>query len=158
MSKIFESKRVILTVITNVKGSFVILEPQSRKETFSLMVIAESFCNIPAKTEPSEEENEADDQGNETTDDESGTRTDDFETFNHRSPIAENEGPELPTDETVKAEIQAIIVALSGIVGQSPIDCDQGIETINEQIRKLAMVPQMLADIRDRTQQNQEAS
>ena len=44
------------------------------------------------------------------------------------------------------------------IMCQSPIDCDQGIEIIKEQIRKLAMVPQMLADIRNRIQQNQEAS
>ena len=110
------------------------------------------------ETEPFEEENEANDQGDEATDDESGARTEDFEPFVHRSPIAENEAPELLTDEAVKIEIQAIIEELTGIVGQSPINYDQGIETINEQIEKLAMVPQMLADIRNRTQQNQEAS
>jgi len=107
------------------------------------------------ETDTTEEDNEANDQGNETINDESGIRTEDFEPFVHESPNAENEAPELPTDETVKTEIQEIIEELAGIMDQSPTDCEQAIEIIREQIEKLAMVRQMLIDIRNLAQQNQ---
>ena len=68
------------------------------------------------ETEPNEQDNEVENQDNETADDGNGVSTEDFETFHHRSPIDENEAPGLPTDETVKTEIQAIIEALSEIV------------------------------------------
>ena len=66
----------------------------------------------------------------------------------------------LMDDENVKATIQAIIEALSGLVGQSPFDCDQGIEIVDGQIGQLAMVRQMLIDIRDRAEneKNKEAA
>ena len=60
----------------------------------------------------------------------------------------------MPTDEIVKIEIQAIIEALSGLIDQSPIDYDQGIEIVRSQVDKLANVWQMLIDIRERAQQN----
>jgi len=108
------------------------------------------------ETDPPEEGTENENQCDETTIDESGDNTEEFEIFNHRSPIAENEAPEMPTDETVKTEIKAIIEALSEINDQSPIDCDQGIKIIKKQFDRLAMVPQMLIDIRNRAQQNQD--
>jgi hypothetical protein len=54
-----------------------------------------------------------------------------------------------PTEEDVKVEIQAIILSLTAIMEQSPIEIDDGINTLNDQITKLAMIPQMLMDIRN---------
>ncbi len=107
------------------------------------------------ETDPAEEGNEAEDQGDETTVDENVVRTDEFESFHHRSPIAENEAPEMPTDETVKAEIQAIIDELSVLMIQSPLDCGQGIKIIGDQIEQLALIQQKIIDIRNRTGKNQ---
>jgi hypothetical protein len=101
------------------------------------------------ETNPSEE-------GEEASDDENDINTEEFETFHHRSPIAENEAPELATDESVRTELQAIIEALSGIVGQSPLDCEQGLEIVDYQIGQLASVRDMLMDIRNRAQRNQD--
>lgn len=108
------------------------------------------------ETEPHEEDNEAEDQGDETSDDESDISTEEFKTFHHRSPIAENEASELPTDETVKTEIRAIIEALSEVVEQSPLKCDEDIEFVGNLLDRLAVVQQMIIDIRDRAQQNQD--
>jgi hypothetical protein len=108
------------------------------------------------ETEPNEQDNEAEDQNDETSDDESDISTQELETFHHRSPIDENEAPGLPTDETVKTEIRAIIEVLSEIVKQSPLECGEGIEIVGNLLERLAMVQQMIIDIRDRAQQNQD--
>jgi hypothetical protein len=108
------------------------------------------------ETEPPEEGTENENQGDETTDDESGTSTEDFETFHHRSPIVENAVPELPTDETVRTAIQAVIEALAEILGQPSIDCEQAIEIISKQIDQLADVRQVLIDLCSRAQRNQD--
>lgn len=102
---------------------------------------------------------EVEDQGSETTVDVSVARSEEIETFNHRSPPADSEVPELPNDQNVKATIQVIIEALSGLVDQSPLDYDQGIEIVDNQFGQLAMVRQMLIDIRDRAEndKNKEA-
>lgn len=101
-----------------------------------------------------EEENEADDQISETTFVERAAIAQGFETFNHRSPVAESEIPELPAEEGVKNKVQEIIERLSELVDQSPLDCDRSIEIVGDQIGQLAGVQQMLIDIRDRAQQN----
>lgn len=108
------------------------------------------------ETEPPEEENETEDQGNQTIDDEICISTEEFETFYRRALISENEDSELPTDDLVKTELQEIIKELSELMDQSPINCDQGIQTIDEQFPKLAKAMQMLIDIRNRAQQNQD--
>jgi hypothetical protein len=82
--------------------------------------------------------------------------TEEFETFHHRSPIVENLVPELPTDETVKTVIQAIIEALTVILGQPPIDCGQAIEIIEKQIDQLVDIRQVLIDLCNRAQQKQD--
>jgi hypothetical protein len=94
-------------------------------------------------------------QNADTTAVESVANAEEFETFHHRSPAAESDIPELPIDENVKTAIQAIIEALSGLVGQSPFDCDQNIEIVDNQIVQLAMVHQMLIDIRNRAENSQ---
>jgi hypothetical protein len=104
--------------------------------------------------EQTEEDDEAEDQVNETTADVTVTSTGEVETFHHRSPSAEIEVPDLPTEEGVKTSIQAIIDELSGLRNQSSLDCDQGIEIVQNQIGQLAGVQQMLIDIRYRAQQN----
>jgi hypothetical protein len=114
--------------------------------------IVTDYC----ETEPNEQDNEAEDQGDETSDDESDISTEEFKTFHHRSPIAENEAADLPTDETVKTEIRAIIEALSEVVEQSPLKCDEDIEIVGNLLGRLAMVQQMIIDIRDRAQRNQD--
>jgi len=103
--------------------------------------------------EQTEEDNVADDQGSETIADVSLVSSVEVETFRHRSPVAEIEVPDWPTEEGVKTEIQTIINALSELVDQSPLDCDQGIEITRSQIGQLASVQQMLIDIRNRAQQ-----
>jgi hypothetical protein len=108
------------------------------------------------ETEPNEQDNEAEDQGDETSNDESDISTEEFKTFHHRSPIAENEAPGLPTDETVKTEIRASIEALLEVVEQSPLEYDKDIEIVDNLLERLAMVQQMIIDIRDRAQQNQD--
>jgi len=108
------------------------------------------------ETDPSEEGTENENQGDETSDDESDISTEDFETFHHRSPIVENEAPELPTDETVKTEIRAFIEALSEVVEQSPLEYNKDIEIVDNLLGRLAMVQQMIIDIRDRAQRNQD--
>ena len=107
------------------------------------------------ETDPPEEGTENENQGDGTSDDESDISTEDFETFHHRSPIAENEAPELPIDETVKTEIRAFIEALSEVVEQSPLEYDKDIEIVDNLLGRLAMVQQMIIDIRDRVQRNQ---
>ena len=101
---------------------------------------------------------EVEDQNNDATAtyDDIVTSAREVETFPHRSPTAEREVPELPTEESVKTAIQAIIEALSGLAGQSLLDYDQGIEIVMDQIRQLAIVQQMIIDIRDRSQQDQD--
>ena len=108
------------------------------------------------ETEPHEEDNEAEGQDHETANNENGISDQDPQTFQHRSPIIENEAPELPTDETVKTEIRAIIEALSEVVEQSPLKCDEDIEIVGSLLGRLAMVQQMIIDIRDRAQRNQD--
>jgi len=108
------------------------------------------------ETDSPEEGNEVEDQGDETTDDQIDVGTEQLETFHHRSPPAESESSELITEETVKTELQAIIEALSGIMGQSPLDCEQGLEIVDYQIGQLASVRDMLMDICNRAQRNQD--
>lgn len=103
-----------------------------------------------------EEDIEVVDQGGETTADAIVTSTGEVDTFHHRSPPTEIEAPELPTEESVKTEIQVIIEALNELMGQSPLDCEQGIEIIRDQINQLVLVQQRLIDIRSRAQQDQD--
>jgi hypothetical protein len=105
--------------------------------------------------EQTEEDDETDDQGNETLADVGVTSAREVETFRHRSPPAEIEIPDLPTEESVKTAIQGIIEALSGLMDQSPIACDQNIEIVGNQIGQLAIAHQMLIDIRNRAENSQ---
>jgi len=100
---------------------------------------------------------EVEDQNNDATAtyDDSLTSAREVETFNPQSPTIENDAPELPTEESVKAEIQAIIDELSELMDQSPLDYEKGIEIIDDQFDQLALVRQRIIDIRDRTENNQ---
>jgi hypothetical protein len=71
------------------------------------------------------------------------------ETFHHQTIVDTSDSLRPPTEEDVKVEIQAIILSLTAIMEQSPIEIDDGINTLNDQITKLAMIPQMLMDIRN---------
>jgi len=99
---------------------------------------------------------EAEDKNSETNADISLISAGDIEVFNHRSPTIENDAPELLTEENVKTEIQVIIATFSGLIEQSPFNCDQVIEIVNDQLSRLAIVRQRLIDIRDRAQRNQD--
>jgi hypothetical protein len=100
---------------------------------------------------------EVEDQNNDTaaTYDDSLTSARGVETCNPQSPTIENDAPELPTEESIKTEIRAIIEALSGLADQTPFDCDQGIEIVGGQIEQLALIQQKITDIRDRAENNQ---
>jgi hypothetical protein len=100
---------------------------------------------------------EVEDQSNDatTTYDDSLTSAREVETLNPQCPTIDNDVPELPTEESVKIEIQAIIEALSGLIDQSPLDCDHGIEIVGGQIEQLALIQQKIIDIRNRTGKNQ---
>jgi hypothetical protein len=76
-------------------------------------------------------------------------------TSHHRSAVSEIEVSELPTEESVKTEIRAIIEALSGLMDQTPFDCAHGIEIVGNQIEQLALIKQKIIDIRNRTENNQ---
>jgi hypothetical protein len=69
--------------------------------------------------------------------------------FQHQTIVETGDSSDPPTEEDVKAEINAIILSLTTIMEQSPIEIDAGINTLNDQISKLAMIPQMLMDIKD---------
>jgi hypothetical protein len=71
------------------------------------------------------------------------------ETFHHQAIADLGDSSDPPTEEDVKAELQAIILSLTAIMEQSPIEIDDGINILNDQISKLAMIPQMLMDIRN---------
>jgi hypothetical protein len=106
------------------------------------------------KTDHGETEEEGDQTTESSSDntptDENGPGSAHVNTFNHRSPPAESEAPVLPDIEDVKAELQEVAEALTGLVSQSPFNCDQVIEALGEQIGQLATARQMLTDIRDR--------
>jgi len=101
---------------------------------------------------------ETEEEGDQTTEsssaststDENGPSSEQVNTFSHRSPPADSEAPVLPKIEDVKAVMQKVAETLVGLVHQSSFDCDQAIETLDGQIRQLAIVRQMLTDIRDR--------
>jgi hypothetical protein len=71
------------------------------------------------------------------------------EIFQHQTVVPEDDSLRSTTEEDVKAEIQAIILSLTAIADQSPIEIDSGIDTLNDLISKLAMISQMLMDNRD---------
>ena len=71
------------------------------------------------------------------------------ESFHHQTNVDLGDSFRPSTEEDVKAEIQAIILSLTAIMEQSPIEIDDGINTLNDQITKLAMIPQMLMDIKN---------
>ena len=100
---------------------------------------------------------EIEDQNNDATAtyNDSLTSAREFGTFNPQCPTIDNDVPKLPTEESVKTEIQAIIDALSGLIDQSPLDCDHGIEIVGGQIEQLALIQQKIIDIRNRTGKNQ---
>jgi hypothetical protein len=83
--------------------------------------------------------------------DENSSDSDHVDTFAHPSPPAAGEAPVLPKIEDVTPLIQTAVERLSTIFDQSPVNYDQTIETIDEQILQLATAKQMLADIRDRS-------
>jgi len=71
------------------------------------------------------------------------------ESFHHQAIVDTGDSLGLPTEEDVKAKIQTIILSLTAIMEQSPIEIDDGIKTLNDQIDELVIIPQMLMDIRD---------
>ena len=84
-----------------------------------------------------------------TSTDENGLGSEQVNTFNHRSPSADSEPPEVFGEEDFKAAIRAVTEALAGIINQSSLDFDQAIGVLDEQIGQLANARQMLIDIRD---------
>lgn len=105
----------------------------------------------PYSEEPEAPE-ESEDQDIEVIDGDGEVSPAEAEIFQHRSPIEENGAPESPTEETIKSEIKTTIEVLSEFIVQSPLDCNRGIEIVGGQIRQLAMVQQMLIDIRNRAE------
>ena len=71
------------------------------------------------------------------------------EIFQHQTVVHEDDSLRSTTEEDVRAEIRTIIISLTDIVEQSPIEIDSGIDTLNDLINKLILIPQMLMDIHD---------
>ena len=86
-----------------------------------------------------------------TSTDADENRSEEGNTFNHKSPDPGNKTPVMPKIEDVTPLIQTAVESLSSIFDQTTVNYDQAIETIDEQIRQLATARQMLADIKNRS-------
>jgi len=103
----------------------------------------------PVETEEEGDQTPEDSNEN-TSSNETETIPEPANNFNHRSPSADSEAPEVFGEEDFKAAIRAVTETLSGIISQSSLDFDQAIGALDDQIRRLANARQMLIDIRDR--------
>ena len=75
--------------------------------------------------------------------------TSEDEVFQHQTRIDPDDSPGPPTEVDVQNEIRTIASALSVIAEQSPMEVDARLEIIDEQIRKLATIRQMLISIKN---------
>jgi hypothetical protein len=101
---------------------------------------------------------ETDEQGDQTTEgsgdntstDENEPNAEQSNTFNHRPPADNFDIPKFLEEDDVKAVMQIVADTIAGLVHESSFDCDQAIEIIDEQIKKLSLARQIVIDIRDR--------